>query len=160
MKPPKLYIKFFLSFTLMLIITLLMIYGLHMVTEVRARAQFFREQVRLYTFERAILLTELVEEKISAESYGVQEEEINDDMQAFLDNLAKLNTVKIWLTSDDHLLIKSFEGEISGELFSIPDKNRFISDGISLYQGFNEARDIYVISPVKSPFRKNMQLHV
>ncbi|GEM_PF-3019204 len=56
MKPPKLYIKFFLSFTFMLIITLLMIYGLHMKTEVRARNRYIREQVRLYTIERVILL--------------------------------------------------------------------------------------------------------
>jgi signal transduction histidine kinase len=160
MKPPKLYIKFFLSFTFMLIITLLMIFGLHMVTEVRARTQFFREQVRLYTFERVSLLTELIEEKIRSELYDTPEKIINYDMQAFVNKLAKLNTAKIWLTSNDKLLLKSFEGEIPRNLSSIPGENRFISDGITLYQGFNPTRDIYVVSPIKNQANQNMFFHV
>ena len=68
MKPPKLYLKFFLSFTFMLIVTLLMIFGLFKVTEERARTRIIREQIRLYTFERVLLLKELLEEKIISKS--------------------------------------------------------------------------------------------
>jgi two-component system, OmpR family, sensor histidine kinase CpxA len=160
MKPPKLYIKFFLSFTFMLIITLMMIFGLHMVTEVRARTRFFREQVRLYTFERVILLTELFEEKIRSEPYDITVKNKNNNMQAFLNNLAKLNTAKIWLTSNNRLLLKSFEGEIPKGLSSLTGENRYISDGISLYQGVNPARDIYVVSPIKNQTNENMLFHV
>ncbi|NLD39555.1 MAG: HAMP domain-containing histidine kinase [Desulfatiglans sp.] len=160
MKPPKLYIKFFLSFTFMLIITLLMIYGLHMKTEVRARNRYIREQVRLYNIERVILLTELIGEKIRSESYDIPNKIINDDMQAFLNNLSKLNTAKIWITNNDKLLLKSFEGEIPVDLSCIPDENRFISDDISLYQGFNSTRDIYVVSPVKNPASEDMFFHI
>jgi two-component system, OmpR family, sensor histidine kinase CpxA len=160
MKPPKLYIKFFLSFTFMLIITLLMIFGLHMVTEVRARTQFFREQVRLYTFERVILLTELIEEKIRSGFYDSPEKIITDDMQAFLNNLAKLNTAKIWLTVNNKLLLKSFDGEIPTNLSSLSDENRFINEDISLYQGFNPTHDIYVVSPIKNQANDNILFHV
>lgn len=160
MRPPKLYIKFFLSFTFMLIITLLMIFGLHMKTEVRARNRYIREQVRLYTIERVILLTELIGEKIRSESYDIPDKIINDDMQAFLNNLAKLNTAKIWLTSNNNLLLKSFEGEIPAGLSSLTDENRFVIDDITLYHGFNSTRDIYVISSIKNPAIEEMFFHV
>lgn len=144
----------------MLIFTLLMIFGLHMFTEVRARTRFFREQVRLYSFERVFLLTELIEEKIRSESYDIKGQIINDDMQGFLNNLAKLNAAKIWLTSNDKLLLKSFEGEIPTAQLSLSDESKFINDGITLYQGFNPTRDIYVVSPIKSLANENMLFHV
>ena len=160
MKPPKLYIKFFLSFTFILIITLLMILGLHRITEERARASFIREQVRLYTFERMLLLKELIEEKIRSRSDKNSSGITDANMHNLIDNIAKINTAKVWLTSNNRILIKSFKGDISEKLDDLSDENKFIYEGISLYQGFNETRDIYAVSPIKGPAGENIAFHI
>ena len=160
MKPPKLYIKFFLSFTFILIVTLLMILGLHRITEERARTSFIREQVRLYTFERVLLLKELIEEKIRSRSDRNLSGITDANMHNLIDNIAKINTAKVWLTSNNRILIKSFEGNISEKLDDLSDDNKFVYEGISLYQGFNETRDIYAVSPIKGPAQENIAFHI
>ncbi len=102
----------------------------------------------------------MIGEKIRSESYDQPDKIVNDDMQAFLNNLAKLNTAKIWLTSNNNLLLKTFDGETPVLLSSLNDENRYISDDITLYQGFNSTRDIYVISPLKNSAIKDMVFHV
>ncbi|MGD9158255.1 MAG: HAMP domain-containing sensor histidine kinase [Desulfobacteraceae bacterium] len=160
MRPPKLYIKFFLSFTFILIITLLMILGLHRITEERARVRFFREQFRQTTFERVLLFKKLIEEKIRSGSHNTLVEITEANIQSLIDNIAKINAAKVWLTSNNRILLKSFEGEISEKLDDLSDENKFIYEGISLYQGFNKTHDIYVVSPIKSPEQDKIAFHI
>ncbi len=160
MRPPKLYIKFFLSFTFILILILLMIFGLFKVTEERARVHMIREQIRLYTFERMLLLKELVEEKISSKSAKHLPEILDADMQNYIDYIGKINNAKVWLTSNKRTLIKSFEGEVSDKLDDLPAENMFLYEGITLYQGFNETRDIYVVAPLKNPAQEDITFHI
>ena len=126
MRPPKLYIKFFLSFTFILIVTLLMIYGLFKITEERARVRFFREQVRLYTFERVLLLRELIEEKIRAKSADTLSEVTDKSIQSLIDNIAKIDTAKVWINNNNRTLLKSFKGGIPDKIKNLPDENRFV----------------------------------
>ena len=95
MRYPKVYITFFLSFTSILIITLLMIFGIYRVTEERARLSFIREQVRLYTFERVLLLKELIEEKIRSRTDKNQAEIVEENLRSLINNIAKINTAKV-----------------------------------------------------------------
>ncbi|MBN2417953.1 MAG: HAMP domain-containing histidine kinase [Deltaproteobacteria bacterium] len=160
MRPPKLYITFFLSFTFILIITLLIIFGIYRVTEEKARASFIREQVRLYTFERVLLLRELIEEKIRSRSDQNQMEIIDENLRSLIAYIAKVNTAKVWITSNNKVLIKSFADSIPDKPDDSSDKNRYIYEGISLYQGFNETRDIYAVSPLKSPLQDDIEFHI
>ena len=160
MRPPKLYITFFLSFTFILIITLLMIFGIYRVTEERARSSFIREQVRLYTFERVLLLKELIEEKIRSRTDNYQTEIVDANLRSLINNIAKINTAKVWITRQNKVLIKSFEGRVPEGLYDLPDDNKFAYEGISLYQGFNETRDIYAVTPLKNPSQDNISFHI
>lgn len=159
-RPPKLYITFFLSFAFILIITLLMISGIYQVTEERARVRFIREQIRSYTFERVLLLRQLIEEKIRARSEINPTEIADEDLRNLIDYIAKINNAKVWITSNNSPPFKSFEGEIPEELNSLSDENKYMYEDISLYQGVNETRDIYVYSPIKSPAQKNIIFHI
>lgn len=160
MRPPKLYIKFFLSFTFILIVTLLMIYGIFKVTEERARVRIFREQVRLYTFERVLLLKELIEEKIRSGSDMNPAESAGADLRNLIDNIAKINKAKVWITDNNRTLLKSFKGEIPEGLSSLPDRDKYMYEGISLYQDFSETRDIYVVTPIKNTVHENITFHI
>ena len=160
MRPPKLYITFFLSSTLILIITLLMIFGIYRFTEDRARMKFIREQIRLYTFERVLLLKELIEEKISSRPDKNQAEIADETLRSLIDNIAKINTAKVWITSDNEVLIKSFAGSAPGNLYDLPDESRFTYEGINLYQGFNETRDIYAVAPIKNTAPEHLAFHI
>jgi two-component system sensor histidine kinase CpxA len=160
MRPPKLYITFFLSFTFILIIILLMITGIYQVTEERARVRFIREQVRQYTFERVLLLKELIEEKIGSASDRNTAETVDANLRNLLVNIAKINNARVWITRNNKILIKSFDGSIPEKLSDLPDENRFMYQGVSLYQDFNETRDIYAFSPIKSPSHENIAFHI
>ena len=160
MRPPKLYIKFFLSFTFILIVTLLMIYGLFKITEERARVRFFREQVRLYTFERVLLLRELIEEKIRAKSADTLSEVTDKSIQSLIDNIAKIDTAKVWINNNNRTLLKSFKGGIPDKIKNLPDENRFVYEGISLYQDFNAAHNIYAVSTLKNAAQENITFHI
>ena len=160
MRPPKLYITFFLSFTFILIVTLLMIFGIYKVTEERSRMRFIREQVRLYTFERVLLLKELIEEKISSKSDKIPEDIADTNLRSLIDNIAKINAAKVWITSNNRTLLKSFKDTIPGKLARLPDEYRYMYEGISLYQGFDETHDIYVVTPIKNPLQGNITFHI
>ena len=123
MRPPKLYITFFLSFTFILIIILLMITGIYQVTEERARVRFIREQVRQYTFERVLLLKELIEEKIRSASDRNTAETLDANLRNLLVNIAKINNARVWITRNNKILIKSFDGSIPEKLSDLPDEN-------------------------------------
>jgi hypothetical protein len=62
MKPGKLYLKIFLSFVLILIITEILIFGLFMFSTGRN----FRSRFEQYTKAKALIAKELLEEKIKS----------------------------------------------------------------------------------------------
>ena len=159
MRPPKLYITFFLSFTFILIVTLLTIYGIYKVTEERERMNFFREQFRIYTSERVDLLRKLIEEKIRDKS-KIDRTVFADIDLSLIEKYAKKNNAKVWITSNKSTLFKSFNGEIPNGIDNLSDEYRHPYDDISLYQDFNETREIYVVSPIKSPVLENITFHI
>ncbi len=161
MKAPKLYIKFFLFFTFLLAVTLLMILGLYKVTEERARRSIFGQQVRQYTFERVMLLTELIKEKIGDKSADKNTVDTDSaDIQSFINNIGKLNTAQIWLSGRDGVLIKSLNCEIPQNIELLPFQDEYQYDGMTLYQGFRGTREIYVLSPIEIPGKEEIIIHI
>ena len=161
MRPTKLYLTFFLSFTFILIVTLLTIFGIYNATEEQTRMRFIKGQVRLYTFERVLLLRELVEEKIRASS-DINLLEIGNTDLSLIKKYVKISNAKLWISINNRTLYKSFDDEIPEELDSLSDDYKYMyeDEDISLYQDFNEARDIYVVSPIKGPKPEKITLHI
>ena len=161
MKAPKLYIKFFLFFTFMLAVTLLMIFGLYRVTEERARRNMFSQQVRQYTFNRVMFLTELLREKITQEPAEKNlTEAVSIDVQSFINSVGKLNSARVWLSNSDGVFMKSLDCEVPDNLDDLPLEKKYLHDGMTLYQDFRGTREIYVISPIESVEQEGITFHI
>lgn len=154
MRPPKLYLKFFLSFTLLLIVTELLIFGLFKVTEESS----IRERIGRYTLERVLLLKEWTEERLR--SGPDRSLTGRKDIQEFINHIAKINASKVWMTEDNHSLYKSFQEEIPGDIINLPEESLYRYGDIRIYQDFNEVHDIYAISPVRVRGQGGLELHI
>lgn len=154
MKPPKLYIKFFIYFMGILVVTEVLIFLLFKVTGDRS----FRERVRQYTLERVVLLKELTEEKLKSGSAGNPAG--NVDMQRIIDHIGKISAAKVWVTSHNKALCKSFNNKIPADLANLPDKFLYSYNGIKIYMDFNKAHNNYAISPFKIKGYDDVSFHI
>jgi signal transduction histidine kinase len=102
----KLYIKIFLSFLLVLFVTEILILGLFSYSTRKS----FRSRFTDYASSHAILVRELVEERIS--SMPARSIEENSSLRNLLARLSDAYGVKIWLAdSEGNILVKTFHGD-------------------------------------------------
>jgi signal transduction histidine kinase len=110
MRPGKLYIKIFLSFLMVLVVTEILVFGLFMAAAGREVYSRFEQ----YTVAKVLLLKEVVENKISARSQQPVSE--NRSLEEFLIRFDGTLGAYIWVAKPDGTpLLKSFEG-------ALPDK--------------------------------------
>jgi len=107
MKPGRLYIKIFLSFLMVLVVTEILILGLFMVTagrEVYARIEH-------YTVAKVLLLKEVVEDKVNARPQQPVSE--NRSLAEFLSRFDRTLGAYIWIAKPDGTpILQSFEGAL------------------------------------------------
>ncbi|MDY6791005.1 MAG: HAMP domain-containing protein [Thermodesulfobacteriota bacterium] len=144
MKPAKLYIKIFLSFVMVLIITELLIFGLFIFSVGRS----FNFRFERYAKAQAMIINDFIKEKIQSEVKIHPSK--NKSLQNFLLRLGEIYDAKIWLAdSAGVVLIKSFQGNIPVDMTKI-DKDR-----VKDYQQFKMHRDFkrrhlfYITIPVE-----------
>ena len=110
MKKGKLYIKIFISFVIVLIITEIVIFGLFILTEGR-RA---RARVEGYVNAQSTVVRQYVEATIRLEPHvGVYE---NRSVKKLIHDLGNIYQAKVWITgTDGHPVMQSFKGPIPGD---------------------------------------------
>lgn len=129
MRLSKLYIKIFLSFVGVLLVTLLIIFGLFRVTAQRHFVEQFHRNVET----RIIIVQKFMEEYITPKQKSLEDE--TKLLQEAIDFLGKTHEVKIWATTEDgKLIVKSFKGSIpdipvnydheNNEVFKLHGKRR------------------------------------
>ena len=118
MRPGKLYIKIFLSFVLVLIITEILIFGLFVFSAGRS----FRSRIEQYTGAKVMIAKDVVEDKIKSKPDKPLAE--NASLKNFILRFAETFEAKIWLTAPDGtILLKSFEEGVSDHLAKKRDKH-------------------------------------
>jgi len=107
MKPGKLYLKIFISFVIVLIITEIVIFGLFVFTAGRSA----RSRIERYVNAQSTVVSQYVEGIIRSEpETGLSK---NRSLRRLINDLGKIYQAKVWLTGPDgNSIIQSFEGGI------------------------------------------------
>lgn len=155
MNPGKLYIKIFLSFMMVLFVTLVLISGLNDITVRR----YFREGIEHYTNQRVLLLKELAEKKYrSSHKKNLID---NEAMKALINHIGELQWAEVWITDSNGVnVLKSFSGDIPSDISGIQDKYGKIFGDIAVYYDFNGSRDIYAVTPLEIDNGNSYTLHI
>ena len=117
MKLSKLYIKIFLSFVLVLILTEILIFGLFMVAAKRG----FQSQMMRALNAHVLIAKDLVEEEIKANPEIRLAE--NENLKDVITRLGDAYGSKVWLAGPNGTpILKSFSGDISDNIRNIKQK--------------------------------------
>ena len=144
MKLSKLYIKIFLSFLLVLTVTLILIFAIF----VLAAGRDFHSRMGHYVRAHVLITKELVEDKIKSNP-GVPVSE-NEDLRNVLGRLGQAYSSKVWLTGADGTpLLKSFSGDIPKTLSDFRWKRVKESKNFELYRRMKRGWQWYAIIPTR-----------
>lgn len=114
MRPGKLYIKIFLSFLLILVVTEILIFGFFVLSVGKA----FRSHYEEYSVGKIRMVKEMVEEKIRSIPEGKLAQDAS--LRKFIERFGDFLGAKVWLTAPNGTpLVKSFQGNVPEVMKSI-----------------------------------------
>jgi two-component system sensor histidine kinase CpxA len=155
MKLSKLYIKIFLSFLLVLIVTVILIFAFFIIVAGRD----FHSRMEHYVRAHVLMAKELVEDKIKSNP-GVPISE-NEDLRTVIGRLGQAYSSKVWLTGEDDVpLMKSFSGDIPKTLSDFRWKRVKESKNFELYRRLKRGWQWYGIIPTRIEGDQTGRLHV
>jgi len=155
MKLSKLYVKIFLSFVLVLIVTLILIFALFVV----AAGRGFHSRMGGYVKAHVLITKELVEDKIKSNP-GVPISE-NEDLRNVIQRLGQAYASKVWFTgADGKPLIQSFSGDIPKILPDRRWKRVEESTHFELYHHMKRGWQWYAIIPTRIAEDRMGRLHL
>ena len=155
MKPGKLYIKIFLSFVLVLIVTEILVFGLFYFSSRRS----FRSRFQHYVSSQALIVKELLEEKIKSEPQTRLAE--NESVKDFILRLGEIYGAKIWLADpNEKALFKSFPGNIPDNIAAISKKQAEDFGNLKMHRHFKKGWMSYIAIPVEIGKGEIGSLHV
>jgi signal transduction histidine kinase len=144
MRPAKLYIKIFLSFVLVLIITEILIFGLFIFSAGRS----FNSRFERYTKAQALIINDFIKEKIKSEPEIHPAK--NKSLQNFLLRLGKTYDAKVWLSnSAGTVLIKSFQGNLPVDIVRIAEDRVKEYEQFKIHRNFKRRHFFYITIPVE-----------
>lgn len=155
MKPGKLYIKIFLSFILVLIVTEILVFGLFLFSAGR----HFHSRFEQYTKAKTLIAKELLEEKIKAKPETQLAE--NELLTDYIHRLGEIYKAKVWLTAHDGTtLLKSFSGDIPHLTSELPKRDATDSGNIKIHRSFKRGWEFYTTLPADIGKAKAGTLHM
>jgi signal transduction histidine kinase len=155
MKPGRLYIKIFLSFLFVLIITEVLVFGLFLVGTER----FFRDRVERYMRSYASVVKELIEEKIR--QHPEKALAGNQALQAVFNRLSGESEAKVWLSGQaGAVMLKSFQGNVPAGSEHRETGRTHNVGGKFLFQHFRWRWAYHIAIPVELPGGEAGHLHM
>ncbi|MFC1863182.1 HAMP domain-containing protein [Thermodesulfobacteriota bacterium] len=143
MNPSKLYIKIFVSFLLILIITEILIFGIFVFSMGRA----FQTRVSQYNSGKIIIAKKFIEEQIRSGIKGDIAK--NEALKKLLTSFGEAFEAQIWISSSSGtVLIKSFEGPTPDNIVKKAEKGMRDFHGVSVSHGFRHDRRLYATMPI------------
>jgi len=144
MRRGKLYIKIFLSFLLVLIVTEILVFGLFLFSAGR----IFRSRFERYTRAQILLAKELIEEKIKSRP-DIHPAE-NESLRNLIVRLGKTHGSKIWLAAPDGTpLVKSFSGDVPADIIRISERRAKDFGTFKMHSDFKKGRLFYIVIPTE-----------
>ena len=144
MRPGKLYIKIFLSFLLVLIVTEILIFGLFVFSAGRS----FRYRFERYAGAQALMVKEFIEEIIRSEPKTLPVE--NTSLKDLILRLGETYGAKVWLAGPDGIpLLKSFSGDIPEKIVRVAEERAKNFGQFKIYRNFKRRHLFYITIPVE-----------
>jgi len=155
MKPSKIYIKIFISFLLILIVTEILIFALFGIIVGR----YFQSEIDHYASAQVMMVKEIIDSKMGA----APEVELsqNESLKDFIRNWGQVLGAQVWLRdSDGQLVVKSFSGDLPKEQSKLQAGQWRDLGAYRLYHGHRKSPRLYAVIPIKFKEEKSAELHV
>ena len=155
MKPGKLYIKIFISFVIVLIITEILIFGLFVFTAGRSA----RSRIERYVNAQSAVVRQYVETTIRSEPHvGLSE---NRSLRRLIHDLGNIYQAKVWLTrTDGNSIIQSFEGSIPEDTSKFHQKHTRTPTANEPYHSIRRGFVHYIRMPVEFQEGEKGNIHL
>ena len=155
MKFGKLYIKIFLSFVLVLILTEILIFGLFMFAVNRG----FHSRMMRAIDAHVLIAKDLVEDQIKKNPDMRLAD--NEPLKRTIERLGEAYGSKVWLAGANGTpILKSFSGNIPDNLQTIERKQFSIRKNFKLYRGLRRGWEFYAVIPMMIQGGEMGGLHV
>ena len=155
MKLSKLYIKIFLSFVLVLILTEILIFGLFMV----AAKHGFQTRMERALNAHVLIAKDLVEKEIKKNpEIRLQE---NEALKDIIERLGEAYGSKVWIAGPNgRPILKSFSGDLSDNIQKINQKYFSMHKHFQIYRGPKKGLEFYAVIPMMIQGGQMGGLHV
>jgi two-component system sensor histidine kinase CpxA len=155
MKPGKLYLKIFLSFVLVLIVTEILVFGLFSIAGQRS----FRSRFERYVGSQARIAKEFIEERIGSEPETTIVE--NEPLKNLIQRLSEIYGAKMWLEGPDGtVLLQSFSGEIPVSMDMVSEKHAKDFGHFKLHRHFKRGWTPFIVIPIEIREHESGRLNV
>jgi signal transduction histidine kinase len=151
----KLYVKIFLSFVLVLIVTEVLIYFLFSHSE----RMLIGYRMEKNTVVKVGLLKDLIDEK-ARWVRGISPLE-NKEIQDLLTRMGRIYDAEIWISrAGGKPLMKSFRGELPEEFSLLNSEKASVFGEIRIYYNISKNHRVYASSPLKADTLNGMNLNI
>jgi len=155
MKPSKIYIKIFLSFLVILIVTEILIFALFGII----MGRYFRSEFNHYASVQAVLVKEVIDSKIKT-SPGVDLSK-NEPLKEFIRDLGERLGTQVWLQGPEgRVAAKSFSGDLPVEHLKLLSGQWRDFGHFKIYHGRKRGPKLYAVIPITVEAEKSAELHV
>jgi two-component system sensor histidine kinase CpxA len=150
MKPSKIYVKIFISFLLILIVTEAVIFALFVI--------YIGSRFREHDVEAKVsMVRRIIEEKLQTDV----ELSRNTRLKEFIRDLGQILNAQVWLqASGGEVLAKSFQGSPPKEHQPLKSGHAKDFGHFKLYYGYMRSSGLYAVVPIELQERRSLSLHV
>jgi len=155
MKPSKIYIKIFLSFLLILIVTEILIFALFGII----MGRYFQSEFNHYASAQAMVVKEVIDSRIRTSP--VIDLSKNEPLKDFIRDLGDALGAQVWLQGPDgQVVAKSSSADLPVEQVKLLSGQWKDFGHFKLYHGRKKGPRLYAVIPIKLEAEKNAELHV
>jgi len=155
MIPGKLYIKIFLSFVAITIVTEIFIY--YLFTHSERRLIGYRMEHN--TMVKVGMLKDLIDEKAGWVKDTAPLE--NEGIKGLISKMGRIYEAEVWISnSSGNSLAKSFTGELPAEVSLLNSKKASVFGEIRIYHNFKKTHKVYASVPFESDNLKGLTLNI
>jgi two-component system, OmpR family, sensor histidine kinase CpxA len=155
MRPVNLYIKIFLSFVMVLIVTETLIYLLF----THAERNLIGYRMEQNTVVKVGLLKDLIDEKArwTKGADPLDNEEIKD----LVSKMGRVYDADVWISNfEGKALLKSFSGAVPTDASVLDSDKAALFGKIKLYHNINKTHKVYASTPIKSDNLQGLNLNI
>jgi len=156
MRPGKLYIKIFLSFVAVMIVSEVLIFFLFTHSE----RKMIGYRMEHNTIVKVGMLKDLIDEKAKWVNKGIAPLE-NKEIKTLISKMGKIYEADVWISdSSGNPLLKSFTGGLPEEVSLLNSEKASIFGKIRIYHNINKNHKVYASTPLGSDNLGGLNLNI